>query len=369
MRIKIDKTNLADSFVTAGFYRYSIYFIFLLMLVSGFTEFAFLYSDTVNPLIENIPLSIGITALFVGVIEGLNYFGLKSSLVGLKHGGWGVALLIFILIYSTAKTVSVSISIGGAFKAVEYNNSIPYELTPIYKDSIESYYTNSIAELVSSPHELNQDKVNQLQNINKSIKAEIDNIRLDKGNYVGKEIKWRFAKIIERKENLINKNREKINHIISNDSGVTNASNEAEKMRNELKRKLSEIDSNKSKYDSTIGSKHDQAWLIIAIVEFFSFILNMLRTFTAIFKTPSLEDDLLNQERSLKEEERKNLVIARMEKMILQKFSKGRISMNVARSEIGKLYGGNSINAEKFKSMVKNYSKRSLTNLNEFKQD
>ena len=161
--------KLADTFVFAKLYDYSPWFIGLLMLVSGGTEFAFLYSDTIHPLIINVWASIALTALFVGVIEGLNYFGLRSSIIALKHSGVWHSIIIFLVIYASAKTVSVSISVGGAIKAVEYQKQPPYETTSIYKDSIESYYNAQINKLMDSPRELNDSKVKQLQDMNTNL--------------------------------------------------------------------------------------------------------------------------------------------------------------------------------------------------------
>lgn len=373
--MKLDKQKLADSFVQSGFYDKSIYFIILLMCVSGFTEFAFLYADTISPLIENVFIAFGITALFVGVIEGLNYFGLKSSLVCLKNGSWESALIVFLLIYCAAKVVSVGISIGGAIKAVEYQKQPPYEITQVYKDSIQNYYTNKISELMASPHDINQAKADQLKQMNKSILSEIESLRKDKGNYVGEELMYRVRKIISNKERIINKNRDKINDIISSNSGVANATEQAQKMREELKNKVSEIDKNKSDFDNSVGKKNSEAKYIIIVVEFFAFILNLLRTFTSIFKTPSSEDDIKAREREMKKEIKLLRLEEQVQKtkedhlnIIFKKLDKKQISTNMAKDMTSKVMGQHSINAKKFGLMFTNW-KQNKTFSNDLEQN
>ena len=354
--------KVADGFVISQIYKYSIYFIFLLMLVSGGTELAFLYSDTIQPLIENPAFAVPITILFVGVIEAINYFGLRSSIILLKTTGFKTALIIFLLIFCSAKTVSILISVGGALKAVEYAKTPPYETTQVYKDSIESYYSNKIVELVNSPHELNQSKVDQLKQMNDDVLKEIEKIRNDKGNYVGNELLYRMRKVITSKEKIIEKNRNKINDIISNDSGIKNGSQEAEKMREELKRKLSEIDTKKSNFDSKIGSKNKQAIYIIIVVEFFAFIFNVLRTFTGIFKTPSEEEIIRIEEKSINKDLKllaleDKIIEAREKKLklVYEKVLNKQVSQTAGKSMAAKILGQNSLNDKKFGNMIHEY--------------
>ena len=375
----MDFNKLADSTVKSGFYAFSFYAIFLLILVSASTEGVFLFVDTIHPLIGVWQFSGIITIFFVAVIEGLNYFALKTGILAQRDNnkGWWILLLVYVI----AKIVSLTISVGGAIEAVEIRNVTPYEMTQVYKDSITNYYQNRIAEVASSPHDVNASNISKLEKIISSILAEIENIKKDKRNYTSSnEFLWTAQQIVKKKEKQLEQTRSSMNKIISNDTGIKNASAENDKLRNDLKTKLSEIDGKKSVFDGSKESKYTQAWLVIGMIEFFSLILNVIRTYTGIYKTPSEKDILRYKEKDLKESEKQAEIESRIKVLelkklkendsviqakqndIIQGYKNKTINKTNAKRLIGQLYGSKEINEKKFMKMIANDEIRQYNN-------
>lgn len=287
----LHKTSLLSSKIPRTKYKMIHLFIFVTALVSATTEYYFLYTNSAYPMFKNVIIANIIAIIAVTFIEGIKIYSLKSLIQTMdKRSGIVAPIIIFILLFSPSAGVSWFISMSGANSIIKETQIMPVEMSRLYIDSVDTYYSTLITNIRTNPSSSATKKVESIDADIKDLKKELKSLSTDKQYKIGNEIMWEIRPILQKKEALLNKLISTKTDIVSSDQSGIDSKKEIARLEQEHRAKKSMIEKKKEEFSSEQDSEKSNALYYIIFNELFAIVLNAILTIVNQYRSETQEE-------------------------------------------------------------------------------